>query len=113
MTAKLTGFANKKLNEIVIPGSHDAGIYNPEASNVQTQSLQILAQAKVKSHTGQTDIVETAFHLNPKLVREKVGYQTMRKLGGWGGRLGTILKEARDYVETFPSEFLILKFSKS
>lgn len=45
MTAFLGHYANKQLNQIVFPGSHDAGIYGQGKDNVITQSLDIAGQA--------------------------------------------------------------------
>lgn len=126
MTARLSGYATKRLNEIVFPGTHDAGIYEHEKSFVKTQALNIaeqaaagvrffdvrIAQQKV-TQGGQTKIVQKAYHLGEDLVRKKTGHQTMRGVGGWGGELGTILQHARAFVTMNPSEFLILKFAKS
>jgi len=41
----LSFYQTRKLNEVVIPGSHDAGVYTANSANVQTQALDIAAQA--------------------------------------------------------------------
>ncbi len=128
MTARLVGYANRKLNEIVIPGSHDGGIYMYAKDNVQTQALNIFEQAMagirffdiriavqaIRMNDGTTVNVSKAFHLDQKLIGGKKNTtQSMGKFGGWGGSLQQILMDAQRYVTQYPSEFLILKFSKS
>ncbi len=134
---------NKRLNEIVFAGTHDAGI-DRGGSGVQTQDLDILGQAKAgvrffdiriaaavtsETHASGRPVAELrAFHADDKVVlhlnRKGVmlkGVQNpvkieQSKLGGgaFGMGLGSILKEARDYVlsQEGKNEFLILKFDK-
>lgn len=127
MTARLNAYANKRLNEIVFPGSHDGGIYLHAKTNVQTQKLDIQQQAmagirffdiRVAVHKvqnpGGAQYIHTAYHLSDKLVKgKKKDHQSMRGIGGWGGDLATILTQARAYVIAYPTEFIVLKFSKS
>ena len=129
----LAAYQNSRLNEVVIPGSHDAGVYTGNSSNVQTQVLDISGQAnagcrffdlRIATHkltvAGQTTYVHKAFHLDQKLVRNKSisnnarfqKHQKVDKLGGWGGSLAHMLQQARAFVANNPTEFLILKFSK-
>lgn len=123
----LEPFANKRLNEVIIPGSHDAGIYGKGKNNVITQSLNILQQAAagvrffdLRIATQKTGIgpwaktEQRAYHLDQKLViGKKSSDQAVGHAGGWGDNLTTMLTQAKDFVTAHPSEFLILKFSKS
>lgn len=122
----LESLANKRLNEVVIPGSHDAGIYGKGKDNVITQDLNILQQASVgirffdlriaslKTGFGASAKVEQrAYHLDQSLiVGKKSSSQSVAHAGGWGDNLSAMLGQARDFVDAHPNEFLILKFSK-
>ena len=130
----LANYQNRKLNEIVIPGSHDAGVYTANKDNVKTQSLDIYLQAFAgcrffdlriathKSRVGGQDVyTHKAFHLDQSLVVDhKVkntpgisSYQNVGHAGGWGGGLVQMLNDAKKFVTQNNTEFLILKFSKS
>lgn len=119
--------ANKRLNEVVIAGTHDAGI-DRGGSGVQTQSLDIAGQAKAgvrffdiriaaavtsETHSSGRPVAELrAFHADDKVVlhldRKNVmlkGVQNpvkieQSKLGGgaFGMGLGSILQQARNFV---------------
>lgn len=131
--------ANKRLNAIVMAGSHDAGITGGD-ENVQTQDLDIAGQAyagvrvfdlriaaeRVATEHGQPkQAVLKAFHADPKVMkntkatREVVDIKetktiTQTKLygGDFGMGLTKILKQSKTFVEKYTSEFLILKFDK-
>ena len=131
---------DKRLNEIVMAGSHDAGITGG-GGNVQTQSLDISGQARagvrifdlriaaatVNGSTGGVKNAELkAFHADPK-VQSKA--DTTRYLAGLGGAqavtrtklragafglgLAGMLQDAAQFVQNRATEFLILKFDKS
>jgi hypothetical protein len=132
---------DKQLNEIVVAGSHDAGITGG-GSNVRTQSLNIgeqaragvrvfdlrIAAATVPGKFGMHKGAELrAFHADGKLMKnesktrhlEDVGRSvtiTRTKLrgGAFGMGLSAMLDDARDFVESKEgaTEFLILKFDK-
>ncbi|OOG63864.1 hypothetical protein B0E46_07920 [Rhodanobacter sp. B04] len=129
----LSNYQNLRLNEVVIPGSHDAGVYTANKSNVQTQALDIAGQANAgcrffdlriatyrSTVGGQTTYTNKAFHLDQSLVVDHkvkntpgvTSYQNVGHAGGWGGGLDDMLDDARTFVTTNPTEFLILKFSK-
>jgi hypothetical protein len=129
----LANYQNKRLNEVVIPGAHDAGIHLAGRSNVRTQALDIANQAaagcrffdlriasRKSTAGGVTTYTHRAYHLEGSLVvSSKVKgnpniskHQTVAHAGGWGGDLVTMLTQARAFVQANPTEFLILKFSK-
>lgn len=129
----------KQFNEIVVAGSHDAGITGgPE--NAQTQTLNIGEQAEAgvrvfdlriagsKSFPG-SEVKLKAFHADPKVKFDntKLTQQRVSQLPGkhsnvvvsnlaggtFGEKLSDMLDQARDFVTiTEPTEFLILKFDK-
>lgn len=137
----LQSLQNKKLNEIVIPGSHDAGIYGPNIKGFsKTQNLNIYEQAQagcrffdlriaVHKHYDKSNLQyeAQAYHAdgavlgsskiwksNQKKSRTNfTKYQTIRAGKGWGGSLDTMLVQARNFVQRNPTEFLILRISKS
>jgi hypothetical protein len=129
------------LNEIVVAGSHDAGITSG-GSNVQTQSLDIGGQARAGVRVFDLRITAAttpgkygwhkpaelkAFHADSKLMKneskvrhlEDVGQavhltRTKLKGGAFGLGLTDMLADARAFVKSKDggTEFLILKFDK-
>jgi hypothetical protein len=131
---------DKRLNEIVVAGSHDAGITRGD-SNVKTQDLDIGGQARcgvrvfdlrvtafaVSTPEGETKRVELrAFHADEAVQKNEVKIRqvggigpmpvvrTKLRAGDYGLTLERMLKEARNFVlsEAGSTEFLILKFDK-
>jgi hypothetical protein len=121
--------ADKRLNEIVFAGSHDAGITSG-GGNVKTQGLEILGQAlagvrlfdlriaaaSVPTPQGQTKRVEMkAFHSGKPqtevktrdagrmgtgpLVRTKLSIAGV-SVGDWGLELDSMLQQARDFLRS-------------
>lgn len=127
----LLPFQSKRLNQVIIPGAHDAGIYENITSTAQCQNLDIFEQAYagvrwfdirvagVKLGFGKDKNAQyemRAIHGVGKGYKHKELETKEHKrlvLGGFGGRLEDMLKDARKFVETRPSEFLIFKISKS
>lgn len=131
---------NKRLCDIVVAGSHDAGITSGDA-NVQTQNHNIFEQAQAgvrvfdlriaamkTSSKSAAPVLLKAFHADPLLMvnREKKGKDvfdlpgrkhdvTTTKLpvdGAFGMRLPEMLAQACEFLKYNTSEFLILKFDK-
>lgn len=133
---------NKQLNQIVVAGTHDAGI-TAGGSGVRTQSLNILEQAMVgvrffdirvaaavtsqKNADGRAIAELRAFHADDKVVKhfnrkvvlkgsdEKVSIVQSKLAGGaFGLNLTEMLQQARNFVHSDQGgkEFLILKFDK-
>lgn len=130
---------DKKLNEIVMAGSHDAGITGG-GSNVKTQNLDIYLQAQagvrifdlriaaatVAGVAGGAKRAELmAFHADGMLqskattTRHVVGVnrtqvieRTKLRGGAFGMGLNAMLADAKRFVEDYPNEFLLLKFDK-
>jgi hypothetical protein len=130
---------DKKLNEIVMAGSHDAGI-TAGGGNVQTQSRDIhgqavagvrifdlrIAAATVPGAVGGVKQAELkAFHADGMLQSKKSTTRHVAGLGGTqmiertklrGGAFGLglngMLAGALQFVQDHPNEFLLLKFDK-
>lgn len=120
----------KRVNEIVMAGSHDAAI-NSGGMRAQTQKYSIYVQAYAGvrifdiriagQRVGLSGAKLSAFHgkNSPTTTSKTVGGVqrnvdvTRMVLGSWGMDLDDILSSARRFVEDFPQEFLILKFDKS
>jgi hypothetical protein len=131
---------NKKLNEIVVAGSHDAGITGGK-DNIQTQSRNIYRQAvagvrvfdlriaaeAVPVRPGHLKSVELkayhadgAFQTNETKTRyvDRLGLvpvvRTKLSAGDFGLGLKEMLVQARNFVRSAggATEFLILKFDK-
>ena len=132
---------NKRLNQIVMAGSHDAGVQEG-GSNVRTQKLDILAQARagvrvfdlrIAAQTqapampgGEKGASLRAFHSSITRKATKTRFATdvgrstdltrTKVVGGsFGGYLTEMLAGARRFVQSPEgrNEFLILKFDKS
>jgi hypothetical protein len=134
---------DRELNEIVIAGTHDAGITGG-GSGVQTQSHNIMQQALVgvrffdvriaaavtsQTHSSGRPVAELrAFHADDKVVMkldrnvvlkgsdDPVRVKQSKLAGGaFGMGLTTMLDQARAFVTSAvgKNEFLILKFDKS
>jgi hypothetical protein len=134
--------AHRRLNDIVMAGSHDAGITGG-GKNAQTQTLDIGQQARAGVRffdlriaafaTGQVEnghkkVEMRAFHADDKLHKMQskdrgvVGFtghgtvQRSKLSGGTDKGLGLVemLDDAEAFVTSadFSSEFLILKFDK-
>jgi len=133
---------DKQLNEIVVAGSHDAGITSG-GSNVRTQSLELGDQAKAgvrvfdlriaaATVAGQTpgspkQAELRAFHANDMFMKNEMKSRnvggtavelerTKFRLGAgdFGLGLTAMLRDARRFVTSAggANEFLILKFDK-
>nr|WP_052170763.1 hypothetical protein [Massilia sp. JS1662] len=134
--------AHRRLNEIVMAGSHDAGITGGD-KNAQTQTLDIGQQARAgvrffdlriaafatnQLENGVKKVEMRAFHADGML--HKVENKTRGVVGATGTAvlersklkggtdkglgLAEMLDDAYDFVSSadFSSEFLILKFDK-
>lgn len=121
---------NRKVNEVVFAGSHDAAITSG-GMRAQTQKYSIYMQAwcgvrifdiRISGQrTGLSGAKLSAFHGSntPSVVSKKLGgvkqdVEVTRMVGGaWGMDLDEILGSALRYVTEYDQEFLILKFDKS
>ncbi|WP_448213862.1 hypothetical protein [Colwellia sp. MEBiC06753] len=131
--------SDKRLCDIIIAGSHDAGITSG-AENAKTQSVGIYLQAvsgvrifdlrviAAKAGTdanGRKQVAFRAYHADEKLISHKKKTRTLAETGEQhqltytklrAGQLGEslvdMLTDARKFVETNTTEFLILKFDK-
>jgi hypothetical protein len=126
----------KQLNQIVMAGSHDAGI-TEGGGNVQTQNMDIYLQAyagvrlfdiriagKLGSDKGlgkeaQLKAYHSGITIGSKGTRQQVdlGKQAVTKTstlvgGDWGMGLMKMLSDARKFVDQNTDEFLLLKFDK-
>jgi hypothetical protein len=118
---------NKLLRQIVMPGSHDAGVYGTVQTIIRT-SLLVKASYTVCQHS---DFFKQALcgsrffdcrvflRKTPVGTENRLGHFAMEKvpksnrpaLGGYGGALDAILLQALEFVLSNPSEFIILRFS--
>jgi len=129
----------KQLNEIVVAGTHDAGITGG-GSGVQTQTLDIMGQARsgvrffdirvaaaVSTRSGNPVAELRAFHADDKVVMKldrklvlkggtaPVDVKQSKLAGGaFGLGLTDMLQQARNFVHSDigRDEFLMLKFDK-
>lgn len=130
---------DKQLNQIVMAGSHDAGI-NSGLWHVKTQSKNIGEQAaagvrifdlriaaentatfgggdnvKLKAYHGvgkKTEQVRTVKDLGSFGTVKEMKMKVPGLSGSFGDGLSNMLDQAKSFVISNPSEFLILKFDK-
>ena len=100
-----------KLNAIVMPGSHDAGMSETRNCNatilnpawVQTQTLNIQGQAAAGSRY---------YDIRPRISSGVLTTYHAASVGGCDGqRISEVLDNAVAFLAAHPAEFLILKFS--
>ena len=117
---------NKRVCDVVFPGSHDAAMTSGGAS-VKTQNVNIREQANFGCrwfdirimYAKKSEVIEpVAFHapggkrLGPQTKhRGPDEYQTIR-FGGTGLSLENICLQAKEFVEENKSEFLFIRFDK-
>ncbi|HEY6640814.1 hypothetical protein [Povalibacter sp.] len=121
-----------QLIEMVLPASHDAGVYGDSLTRVacpkryaRTQGSNIYNQAmsgsrvfdvrvflkRIKDEAGNSVLEPTMGHFAAEKFKwPKVGKST-GAFGGYGGSFMTAVRDAVAYVKTYESEFLILRIS--
>lgn len=108
----------RKIGEIALPGSHDAGMYEvractlgkiggPTACNTQTQARTI---------AGQLACGIRYFDLRPVYKKDSFdtghfGDTSLGIMGCLGGSLDTVLQDVADFAAAQPNDLVILKFS--
>src|SRR5690242_11441208 len=130
------------LRQIVMPGSHDAGVYGTSQTILRSTALGVKKQYVVCQHSdfGLQAMSGSRFfdcrvffrkiprderqapdqkYENPLghfgMERVKLGKLKLSQepaLGGYGGALSAILSQAFDFVIGNTSEFVILRFSQ-
>lgn len=131
--AGFAAFQNKRLCDVVFPGTHDAGIYGAAlGGTARTQNLTLGQQAaagvryfdlRIATIKTANGLEQRAFHapaLKQKTssagsyqapsLSKKVQIGTFT--GHGGDRLSEMLDQARAFVMANTDEFLILRFSK-
>jgi hypothetical protein len=132
---------NKLLRQIVMPGSHDAGVYGTSQTILRSTALGVKKQYVVCQHSdfglqamsgSRFFDCRVFFRKIPRderqapdqkyenllghfgIERVKLGKLKLSQepaLGGYGGSLSAILSQAFDFVIGNTSEFVILRFS--
>ncbi len=122
--------ADKKLNSIVMAGSHDAAV-TAGSWNAKTQNLDIFDQAvagirifdiRITGAVVGKSVELKAYHGQGGKSDKQMWDPTARKmvdvkvksmtLGTYGSSLTSILNDAYNFVRIHTSEFIILKFDK-
>ncbi|HEY0943359.1 MAG TPA: hypothetical protein VGE08_24955 [Steroidobacter sp.] len=123
---------NPPLIHMVLPASHDAGVYGDSLTRVaspkrfaRTQGSNIYNQAmsgsrvfdvrvflkRIKDESGKSVVVPTMGHFAAEKFKwPKIGKST-GAFGAYGGSFMTAVKDAVAFVKTYQSEFLILRIS--
>ena len=132
VTPFLDKLADRRLKEIIIPGSHDAGLAAEYAQQMTrlssdaktvTQSVGVGEQAQAGSRffdvrVQKIDGAMTSFHTAPNLlgkvplVNKIKATKTDTRTGGASGQgFDGILTELRQFVVSNPTEFVIVRLS--
>jgi hypothetical protein len=119
---------SKWLRQIVMPGSHDAGVYGTVQTIIRAKAL-VKAEYTVCQHSDffRQALAGSRFFdcrvfqrkVQPGQYENRLGHFGMEKvkgskqptLGGFGGALDAVLGQSLDFVLSKPSEFIILRFS--
>ncbi len=113
-------YPTRRLGELVMPGSHDAGVYRnaivkksvakvlAKKSKIACQDHDFLEQAKagVRFFDARVYLKGSAPTLGHFAADSQHGI-----LGGYGGSFVALLESSFAYVETYWSEFLILRIT--
>lgn len=123
---------NPQLIDMVLPASHDAGVYGDSLSRVaspkryaRTQGSNIYNQAmsgsrvfdvrvflkRIKNDQGQSVLQPTMGHFAAEKFKWPLFGKSTGAFGAYGGSFMTAVKDAVAYVKTYESEFLILRIS--
>lgn len=126
---------DKRLNEIVMAGSHDAGItfgngntqtqdldvYDQASAGVRVFDIRITAAVVKKGRAGEVVALKAYHGVGPSSKKDAVDIRTGQAENAkikslWGGEYGMtltkILGDSLNFVSVNPTEFLILKFDK-
>jgi hypothetical protein len=126
---------NKWLRQVVMPGSHDAGVYGTAQTVLRASALvkesyvvcqhsdfgkQAAAGSRffdcrvfLRKVPGTGGLLKTPTYENRlgHFAKETVSGSKEPTLGGFGGALNAVVGQALDFVIANPSEFVILRFS--
>ncbi len=135
---------DKWLRQIVMPGSHDAGVYGTAQVILRTTSLvkreytvcqhsdfskqatagsrffdcRVFFRKLPQAERAGKQLYGKAGQATQKyentlghFAREKVKGAAQPKMGGFGGTLAVIVRDALEFVLAHPTEFIILRFS--
>lgn len=101
-----------KLNEIVMPGSHDAGMSQTDHCDLGSQLNKGIVQTQVLDIGQQLTAGSRYFDIRVDYDhKELVTYHRTGNLGCNGQSLAAVLDQALDFIQLNPSETFILKFS--
>lgn len=118
----------KLLRQIVMPGSHDAGVYGTADTVLRSPSL-VKKEYVVCQHSdfSKQALAGSRFfdcrvffrkiahkqyeNVLGHFAREKQKTSKEPAIGGYGGALEAVLKQALDFVAANATEFVILRFS--
>jgi hypothetical protein len=101
---------HRKLAELWLPGSHDAGVYTDKDKGVNPGDS---ARCQYGNIGEQADVGSRVFDIRCFMdgVTPKMGHFFMDKapLGSYGGTLESALEDAGVFLTAYPTEFLIFR----
>ncbi|MFO1272940.1 MAG: hypothetical protein U1F50_14910 [Rubrivivax sp.] len=116
-------FSKRRLNQVIIPGSHDAGLaaqfhhalsFVGSASRTVTQDKSIAEQAKAGSRFFDVRIMNVGGELKTfHTMKNPMPWakSDTRKIGASGESFTSIVDGLRDFVRDHDSEFVVVRLS--
>lgn len=108
---------DKKLSEITVPGSHDAGVYVADAKRLAF-APKAMSICQTKDLNGQCHAGSRYFDIRIGSFGGELKAQHIAgkiRVGATGGELGAMMRQLQSFVtsQTGKNEFVIARFSKS
>lgn len=109
---------NRPLRDIVLPGTHDSGIYQlsekfpligPDECNTRTQEFKIKEQ--LEKGARYFDVRPAFWSANDTWYLAHGGVRDFGFTGAFGEKLQDVLNDVRDFAKGHPKELVILLFS--
>lgn len=101
-----------RLSEIIVPGSHDAGVYT-EAATRKGLARKRWAICQSDNLFGQCNLGSRFFDLRIlQDGKEHRAHHTTMGMGALGGKLKDMMGQLGDFITANPSEFVIARFTK-
>jgi hypothetical protein len=100
----------RKLVELCLPGSHDAGVYTDEEKKVTPGDTARCQENNIRKQASNgSRVFDIRCFMDGETPKMGHFFADKAPLGDWGGTLESALADALDFVRTVTSEFLIFR----
>ena len=101
---------DRKLVQLCLPGSHDAGVYTDEARKLTPGDMGRCQHENIgKQADWGSRVFDIRCFMDGKTPKMGHFFADKAPLGDWGGTLESALDDAVLFLTSFPSEFLIFR----